>query len=166
MVQWGQPSFFSCLDLSYERGEASSDTQVEVTTLVSPTKNSHVRRKFKEWWIPVPSILTASVTSDQHQEPNGNSVSLPISLTHTSPLPLVPFHDDDTVDACFTCKPIQCVSPAPNLGGNFEVDAKRSKWLNRQYPCFNKQVGVSIAGFENQCLSLLVINYEGKQLCF
>ncbi|GMY20919.1 hypothetical protein FCV25MIE_16160 [Fagus crenata] len=69
MVQWGQPSFFSCLDLSYERGEASSDTRVEVTTLVSPTKNSHVRRKFKEWWIPVPSILTASVTQISIKSP-------------------------------------------------------------------------------------------------
>uniref|UniRef100_A0A2N9I6J5 Uncharacterized protein n=1 Tax=Fagus sylvatica TaxID=28930 RepID=A0A2N9I6J5_FAGSY len=126
MGQSGQPPFFSCLDLSYERGEASSNTQAEVTTLVSPTKNSHVRRKFKERWSPIPSIPTASVTSDQRQEPNGNSVSLPISLTHTSPLPLVPFHDDDTADACFTCKPIQevinIISLRTTLKTNISVD--------------------------------------------
>jgi hypothetical protein len=152
MVQWGQPSFFSCLDLSYERGEASSDTQAEVTTLVSPTKNSHVRRKFKEWWSPIPSIPTASVTSDQRQEPNGNSVSLPISLTHTSPLPLVPFHDEIPPMLVLLASPSSVYHRHQTLGGTL-------KWKQRDQNGWIANTDASISKWEFQSLVLKISVY-------
>ncbi len=86
MCQWGQPSFFSCLDLDscYEKGEASRESQAsKIPAPMSPMMASPKNRKFKERWSP--KSLASATMEALDQEPIGTneSPSMPFSINQS-----------------------------------------------------------------------------------
>jgi hypothetical protein len=156
---WGQPSFYSCLDMLDECGEASGACHgLSVTPPSSPTMRPQVTDKLKARWSPRSSTPVALKTSMVCPEPIGDDgyPLTPSSAGQTLALPLVLFNDDETTEARhLMCVPLQSVLPTSKPKETFEVEAERSKWQDNQYRRFSKQMGVSIVGFESQCYSLL-----------
>jgi hypothetical protein len=160
---WGQPSFYSCLALHDDVGEASGEhheasSDPSATPHLSPKMRLQLIGKSKDRWSPrspTPVALRVSMLHHAHTGDDGYP-STSTSVGQASTLPVVLFSDEETTEALhLNCEPLQCVAATQKVGETFEVEAERSKWLDNQYRRFSKQVGVSIVGFESQCYSLL-----------